>query len=160
MVEEQSQRLDAPIDYQYIPAPELCNQDRLPSNMLCRNNYEPCAVQKVRILHLNISWSNQVIRRGETPMADILSDIGSLLRPLAKELIKGGIHLIDTVSNVASEAGEQCKDLVAEAKADLAKRNGEPPAKEAEQRAEEVADESDDQKREMRKARVRVRRSR
>ena len=93
-------------------------------------------------------------------MADILSDIGSLLRPLAKELIKGGIYLIDTVSNVASEAGEQCKDLVVEAKADLAKRNGEPPAKEAEQRAEEVADKSDDQKREMRKARVRVRRSR
>ena len=62
-------------------------------------------------------------------MADILSGIGSALRPLAKELIKGGIYLFDASSELASESGEQLKDLVAEAKADLAKsqNNGEPP---------------------------------
>ena len=64
-------------------------------------------------------------------MTDILSGIGSALRPLAKELIKGGIYLYDSLAEVASEAGEQFKDLVAEAKADLAKQNGEPPAKKA-----------------------------
>ena len=66
-------------------------------------------------------------------MADILSGIGSALRPLAKELIKGGIYLFDAASELASESGEQFKDLVAEAKADLAKsqNNGEPPEDEA-----------------------------
>jgi hypothetical protein len=61
-------------------------------------------------------------------MADILSGIGSALRPLAKELIKGGICLYDAASELVSESGEQFKDLVAEAKADLAKseKNGEP----------------------------------
>lgn len=63
-------------------------------------------------------------------MADIYSGIGSALRPLAKELIKVGMSLFDSVSNVASEAGEQFKDLVAEAKADRAKQNGESAAKE------------------------------
>jgi len=89
-------------------------------------------------------------------MADILSSIGSALRPLAKEMIKGGIYLIDAVSEVALEAGEQFKDLVAEAKGDLAQRNGEPPA----ERAEEEADKGDDQDRGERKARERARRSR
>jgi len=89
-------------------------------------------------------------------MADILSSIGSALRPLAKEVIKGGLYLIDTVSDVALEAGEQFKDLVAEAKADLARQNGEPPA----DVAEEEADKDDSQDRGERKARVRVRRSR
>ena len=64
-------------------------------------------------------------------MTDILSGIGSALRPLAKELIKGGIYLYDSLAEVASEAGEQFKDLVAEAKADLAQQNGEPTAKQA-----------------------------
>ena len=89
-------------------------------------------------------------------MADILSGIGSALRPLAKEVIKGGMYLIDTVSDVALEAGEQFKDLVAEAKADLARQNGEPPA----EVAEEEADKDNNQDRGERKARVRVRRSR
>jgi len=89
-------------------------------------------------------------------MADILSGIGSALRPLAKELIKGGMYLIDTVSDVALEAGEQFKDLVAEAKADLARQNGEPPA----EVTQEEADKDDDQDRGERKARARVRRSR
>jgi len=89
-------------------------------------------------------------------MADILSGIGSALRPLAKEVIKGGMYLIDTVSDVALEAGEQFKDLVAEARADLARQNDEPPA----DVAEEEADKGDDPDRGERKARVRVRRSR
>ena len=79
------------------------------------------------------SWSKLVSRRGETPMTDILSGIGSALRPLAKELIKGGMYLYDSLAEVASEAGEQFKDLVAEAKADLAKQNGEPTAKKADE---------------------------
>jgi hypothetical protein len=62
-------------------------------------------------------------------MTDILSGIGSALRPLAKELIKVGMYVFDSASDVASEAGEQFKDLVAEAKSDLAKRNGESSAK-------------------------------
>ena len=82
-------------------------------------------------LHPDLSGSTLVSRRGETPMTDILSGIGSALRPLAKELIKGGMYLYDSLAEVASEAGEQFKDLVAEAKADLAKQNGEPPAKKA-----------------------------
>ena len=84
-------------------------------------------------LHPDFSGSNLVSRRGETPMTDILSGIGSALRPLAKELIKGGMYLYDSLAEVASEAGEQFKDLVAEAKADLAKQNGEPTAKKADE---------------------------
>ena len=74
-------------------------------------------------------------------MADILSGIGSALRPLAKELIKGGIYLFDAASELASESGEQFKDLVAEAKADLAKsqNNGEPPEDEADKDDEEAS---------------------
>ncbi|MDF0644229.1 MAG: DUF5132 domain-containing protein [Nitrospira sp.] len=72
-------------------------------------------------------------------MTDFLSGIGSALRPLAKELIKGGMYLFDSVSEAASEAGEQFKDLVAEAKADLAKQNGEPQPKEPDVEDDESA---------------------
>jgi hypothetical protein len=51
----------------------------------------------------------------------IVSGIGSIFRPIAKELIKGGIVLADAVSEFASETGEQFKDLLAEAKAELEK---------------------------------------
>lgn len=54
-------------------------------------------------------------------MERIVSGIGSIFRPIAKELIKGGIVLADTVSEFASETGEQFKDLLAEAKAELQK---------------------------------------
>ena len=54
-------------------------------------------------------------------MERIISGIGSIFRPIAKELIKGGIVLADTVSEFASETGEQFKDLLAEAKAELQK---------------------------------------
>jgi len=87
---------------------------------------------------------------------DILSDIGSAFRSVAKELIKGGIYLYDTVSEVTLETGERFNDLVAEAKADLAKQDSEPPA----QVAKEEADKDDDQDRGERKPRVHVRRSR
>jgi F0F1-type ATP synthase membrane subunit b/b' len=51
----------------------------------------------------------------------IVSGIGAIFRPIAKELIKGGIVVADAVSEFASEAGEQFKDLLAEAKAELEK---------------------------------------
>jgi uncharacterized protein DUF5132 len=51
----------------------------------------------------------------------IVSGIGSIFRPIAKELIKGGIVVADAVSEFASETGEQFKDLLAEAKAELEK---------------------------------------
>jgi len=89
-------------------------------------------------------------------MADILSGIGSTLRPLAKELIKGGIYLLDTVSETALEAGEKFKDIVAEAKADLAQRNGKPPKQDVEEELKKV----DDENSRRRKTRVHVRRPR
>jgi ribosomal protein S19E (S16A) len=49
----------------------------------------------------------------------IVSGIGSIFRPIVKELIKGGIVLADAVSEFVSEAGEQFKDLLAEAKSEL-----------------------------------------
>ena len=54
-------------------------------------------------------------------MERIVSGIGAIFRPIAKELIKGGIVLADAVSEFASEAGEQFKDLLAEAKSELEK---------------------------------------
>ena len=54
-------------------------------------------------------------------MERIVSGIGSIIRPIAKELIKGGIVRADAVSECASETGEQFKDLLAEAKAEMEK---------------------------------------
>ena len=54
-------------------------------------------------------------------MERIVSGIGAILRPIAKELIKGGIVVADAVSEFASETGEQFKDLLAEAKSELEK---------------------------------------
>ena len=48
----------------------------------------------------------------------LVSGIGSVARPLAKEAIKGGIVAYTTVSEMVGEASEQCGDLVAEAKAE------------------------------------------
>lgn len=59
-------------------------------------------------------------------MERIVSGIGAIFRPIAKELIKGGIVLADAVSELASETGEQFKDLLAEAKADLEKSKSRP----------------------------------
>ena len=57
----------------------------------------------------------------EAAVERIVSGIGAIFRPIAKELIKGGIVLADAVSELAAETGEQFKDLLAEAKADLEK---------------------------------------
>jgi Protein of unknown function (DUF5132) len=57
-------------------------------------------------------------------MADIISGIRAALRPMAKEMIKGGLVAIDTLTEFVAEAGEQIKDLIAEAKAELAERDG------------------------------------
>lgn len=91
-------------------------------------------------------------------MPDILSGIESALRPLAKELIKGGIYLWDSVSEATLETGEKFKDIVAEAKADLAQQNGHPSA--GGEGAEEEIEKDDDENRPRRKARVRVRQAR
>ena len=42
-----------------------------------------------------------------------------IFRPIAKELIKGGIVVADSVSEFSSETGEKFKDLLAEAKSEL-----------------------------------------
>ena len=89
-------------------------------------------------------------------MANILSDIGSTLRPVAKELIKGGIYLWDTVSEAAFGTGEKLKAIVAEAKTDLAQQNGKPP----EEATKAVLEKDEGETRPRRKTRVRVRRSR
>jgi hypothetical protein len=49
----------------------------------------------------------------------IVSGIGSIFRPIAKELIKGGIVIADAASELASETGEKFKDLLAEAKSEM-----------------------------------------
>ena len=54
-------------------------------------------------------------------MDRIVSGIGSIFRPIAKELIKGGIVVADSVSEFASETGERFKDLLAEAKSEVEK---------------------------------------
>ncbi len=54
-------------------------------------------------------------------MERIISRIESIFRPTAKALIKGGIVVAGAVSEFASESGEQFKDLLAEAKAEVKK---------------------------------------
>ena len=60
-------------------------------------------------------------------MERIVSGIGSIFRPIAKELIKGGIVVADSFSEFASETGEQFKDLLAEAKSELEKSQTQEP---------------------------------
>ncbi|MEP6932990.1 MAG: DUF5132 domain-containing protein [Nitrospirota bacterium] len=54
-------------------------------------------------------------------MERIVSGIGSIFRPIFKELIKGGILVSDAASEFAAETGEQFKDLLAEAKSEMEK---------------------------------------
>jgi hypothetical protein len=51
----------------------------------------------------------------------VVTGILGALRPLAKEVIKGGIVAYEAVSGFVSESSESIKDLVAEAKSDLEK---------------------------------------
>lgn len=60
-------------------------------------------------------------------MERIVSGIGAIFRPIAKELIKGGIVVADAVSEFASETSEQIKDLFAEAKAEMEKSQNHGP---------------------------------
>ena len=54
-----------------------------------------------------------------TVVERIASGMEAIFRPIAKELIKGGIVVADSVSELASETAEKCKDLLAEAKSEL-----------------------------------------
>lgn len=49
----------------------------------------------------------------------ILSGIGGVIRPLAKEVMKGGIVAYNAVSEMVAETGEQFSDIVAEAKSEI-----------------------------------------
>ena len=51
-------------------------------------------------------------------MERIVSGFEAILRPIAKELIKGGIVIGDAVCEFTAETSEQFKDLLAEAKAE------------------------------------------
>ncbi|MCM3903319.1 MAG: DUF5132 domain-containing protein [Pyrinomonadaceae bacterium] len=62
-----------------------------------------------------------------TAVECIVSGIETIFRPIAKELIKGGIVVADSVSEFASETGEQFKDLLAEAKSELEKSQTQGP---------------------------------
>ena len=48
-----------------------------------------------------------------------VSGVEAIFRSIAKELIKGGIVVADSVSELASETGERFKDLLAEAKSEV-----------------------------------------
>ena len=54
-----------------------------------------------------------------TAVERLVSGIEPVFRSMAKELIKGGIVVADSVSEFASETGERCKDLLAEAKSEM-----------------------------------------
>jgi uncharacterized protein YoxC len=62
-----------------------------------------------------------VTKASSTAVERIASGIESIFRPIAKELIKGGIVVADSVSEFASETGEKFKDLLAEAKSEVEK---------------------------------------
>lgn len=50
----------------------------------------------------------------------LLPVVGTVVRPVAKGLIKGGLYLADTLQEVVAESGEQLSDLIAEVKAERA----------------------------------------
>jgi hypothetical protein len=58
-------------------------------------------------------------KASSTAVERIASGIEAIFRPIAKELIKGGIVVADSVSEFASETGEKFKDLLAEAKSEV-----------------------------------------
>src|SRR5262245_35217911 len=49
------------------------------------------------------------------------ASVEAVFRSIAKELIKGGIVVADSVSEFASETGERFKDILAEAKSEVKK---------------------------------------
>ena len=54
------------------------------------------------------------------------SKIAGALRPLAKEMIKGGLLTFSAISGSLAGVGKQFTDLVDEAKAELAKKEDSP----------------------------------
>lgn len=48
----------------------------------------------------------------------LLPVVGAVVRPVAKELIKGGLWVVDSLQERAAEGGEQLSDFVAEARAE------------------------------------------
>lgn len=58
--------------------------------------------------------------------ANGLSKVGAALRPLAKEVIKGGILAYSAIADSLAGIGKQVTEMVDEAKAELDKK--EPPA--------------------------------
>lgn len=52
-------------------------------------------------------------------MAEIISEIRSVLRPGAKQLIKGGLVVTNALSGLATETREEMRRLVMEAKSEL-----------------------------------------
>ena len=68
---------------------------------------------------ISFSWPNVLIAVGVAAMAPVLLPVvGSVVRPVAKGVVKGGLMVKDAVVGFAAEAGEQVSDLVAEAKAE------------------------------------------
>lgn len=50
----------------------------------------------------------------------LLPAVGAVIRPVAKEIIKGGLYLMDSLQELAAEGSEQLSDLVAEVKSERA----------------------------------------
>ena len=48
----------------------------------------------------------------------VLPLVASLVRPVARGVVRGGLSLADRVKEIAAEASDQVSDLYAEAKAD------------------------------------------
>ncbi|MCA9497655.1 MAG: DUF5132 domain-containing protein [Nitrospira sp.] len=59
----------------------------------------------------------------------LISGIGGILRPLGKEVLKGGIVAYTAVSEMIAETGEQFNDIVAEAKSEIARPAKAKPSK-------------------------------
>ena len=54
----------------------------------------------------------------------VLPTAGSVLRPVAKTLVKGALVVADGVKELAADASEQVSDLVAEARAQSSPQEG------------------------------------
>jgi hypothetical protein len=68
---------------------------------------------------LKFVWPNALVVLGVAVLAPVLLPVvGSVVRPVAKGLVKGGLMVKDTVVGFVAEAGEQVSDMVAEAKAE------------------------------------------
>jgi hypothetical protein len=50
----------------------------------------------------------------------LLPAAGAVVRPVAKELIKGGLFVVDSMPELLAEGQEQLSDLTAEARAEYA----------------------------------------